>query len=101
VPAGWALDDPRVQALAGRHPADLPAAQLAVTIGGCFLLSEDRDLCDIPHLGFSAWLKVTHAAANQTEVKAIYVTASIPVNVAEATAGAAYRRIAAASTGTK
>lgn len=101
VPAGWALDDPRVQAVAGRHPADLPAAQLAVTIGGCFLLSEDRDLCDIPHLGFSAWLKVTHAAANETEVEAIYVTASIPLDVAQATAGAAYRRIAATSTGTK
>jgi hypothetical protein len=100
VPPGWALDDPRVQAVAGRHPMDLPAAQLAVTIGGCFLLSEDRDLCDIPHLGFSAWLKVTHAAANETEVEALYVTASIPLDVVEATAGAACRRIAAASTGT-
>jgi hypothetical protein len=101
VPARWALSDPRVQALAGRHPADLPAAQLAVTIGGCFLLSEDRDLTDIPQLGVSAWLKVTHAAATKTEVEAIYVTASIPFNVVEATAGAACRRIAAASTGTR
>jgi hypothetical protein len=96
VPQGWALGDPRVQALAGRHPADLPAAQLAVTIGGCFLLSEDRDLCDIPGLGFSAWLNVAHAAANQTEVESILVTVSIPFNAMEATAGAAYRRIAAA-----
>lgn len=101
VPSGWALGDPRVQALAGRHPTDLPAAQLAVTIGGCFLLSEDKDLSDIPQLGFSAWLKVTHAAANQTEADAIYVTASIPFNVAEATAGAAYRRIATAPAGAK
>lgn len=101
VPPGWALHDLRVQALAQRHPADLPAAQLAVTIGGCFLLSEDRDLCDIPRLGFSAWLKVTHAAANETEVNAIYVTASVPFNVVEAAASAAYRRIAAASTGAK
>ena len=97
VPRGWALSDPRVRALAGRHPVDLPAAQFAVTIGGCFLLSEDPDLCDIPGLGFSAWLSVTHAAANQTEVDAIYVTASIPFNAMEATAAAAYRRIAAAS----
>jgi hypothetical protein len=101
VPACWALNDPRVQALAGRHPADLPAAQLAVTIGGCFLLSEDRDLTDIPQLGISVWLKVTHAVANKTEVEAIYVTASIPFSIAEATAGPAYRRIAAASTGTR
>jgi hypothetical protein len=101
VPPGWALNDPRVQALAGRHPADLPAAQLAVTIGGCFLLSEDRDLTDIPQLGFSAWLGITHASANETEVEAIYVTASIPLNIVEETAGAAYRRIAAASTGTR
>ncbi len=101
VPPGWALDDPRVQALAGRHRTDLPAAQLAVTIGGCFLLSEDKDLTDIPDLGVAAWLKVTHAAANETEVDAIYVTASIPVNVVKETAGAAYRGIAAASTGAK
>jgi hypothetical protein len=101
VPRGWALSDPRVQALADRHPADLPAAQLAVTIGGCFLLSEDPDLCDIPELGFSAWLGVTHAAANQTEVDALSITASIPFNVAEATAGAAYRRIAVASASAK
>ena len=101
VPERWALDDPRVQALAGRHPTDLPAAQLAVTIGGCFLLSEDKDLTDIPQLGFSAWLKVTHAGANETEVEAVYVTASIPFNGVEAAAGAAYRRIAAASTGTQ
>ena len=96
-----ALTDPRVQALARRHLTDLPAAQLAVTIGGCFLLSEDPDLCDIPRLGFSAWLKVTHAAANETEVEAVYVAASIPFNVVEATARAAYRRMAAASAGTK
>jgi hypothetical protein len=101
VPPGWALDDPRVRALAGRHLTDLPAAQLAVTIGGCFLLSEDPDLYKIPNLGFYGWLEVAHAAANQTEVEAIYVTASIPFNVVEATAGAAYRRIAAASTGAK
>jgi predicted nucleic acid-binding protein len=101
VPPGWAIKDPRVRTLAGRHPADLPAAQLAVTIGECFLLSEDRDLTDIPQLGFSAWLEVTHASANETEIEAIYVTASIPFNAAEAAAGAAYRRIAAASTGGK
>ena len=101
VPPGWALSDPRVQALAGRHPVDLPAAQLAVTIGGCFLLSEDPDLCDIPQLGFSAWLEVTHAAANETEVEAFYVTASVPFDIVEATVGAAYRRIAAASAATK
>lgn len=100
-PPDWALNDPRVQALARRHPTDLPAAQLAFTVGGCFLLSEDPDLCDIPQLGFFAWLKVTHAAANQTEAETIFVTASIPFNVVEATAGAAYRRIAVASTGTK
>ncbi len=101
VPPGWALTDPRVQALAQRHPTDLPAAQLAVTIGGCFLLSEDRDLYDIPQLGFSAWLNVTHAAANETEAQTIFVTASIPFHAAEVTAGAAYRGIATASMGTK
>jgi hypothetical protein len=89
VSSGWALNDPRVQALAGRHPADLPAAQLAVTIGGCFLLSEDRDLTVVPQLGFSAWLEITHASANETEVEAIYVTASIPFNIVEEAAGAA------------
>src|SRR5260370_29076030 len=71
------------------------------TIGGCFLLSEDSDLCDIPQLGFSAWPEVTHAAANETEIEAFYVTASVPFDIVEATAGGAYRRIAAASAGTK
>jgi hypothetical protein len=99
VPAGWALNDPRVKALAGRHPTDLPTAQLAVTIGGCFLLSEDPDLCGIPQLGFSAWLKVTHAAANEIEAQAIFGTVSIPLDVLDVAAGAAYRRIAAASFG--
>lgn len=101
VPPDWALSDPRVQALAGRHPTDLPTAQLAVTIGGCFVLSEDRDLCDIDQLGVSGWLKVTHAAATETEVETIFVAASIPFNVVEVTAGPAYRRITMASTGTK
>jgi hypothetical protein len=90
-----------VQALAGRHLTDLPTAQLAVTIGGCFVLSEDRDLYDIDQLGVSGWLKVTHAAANETEVETIVVAASIPFSVVEAAAGPAYRRVAMASRGTK
>jgi hypothetical protein len=97
VPEDWSLGDPRVQAVAQRHPPDLPAAQLAVTIGGCLLLSEDRDLTDTPNLGFAAWLDVAHAAANEVEMNSIYVTASIPLNVAEATIEIVSRRIAAAS----
>jgi hypothetical protein len=96
VPPDWALGDPRVQALALRHPADLPAAQLAVTIG-CLLLSEDPDLTDTPGLGFSAWLQVTHAAANEVEYARIEFAARIPVNVAGETIGAVSRRVAAAS----
>ena len=101
VPPDWSLTDPRVQAVAQRHPVDLPAAQLAVTIGGCFLLSEDADLTDPPNLGFAAWLDVAHAAANEVEMRSIYVGVSIPANVAEATIGAISRRIAAASPGVK
>jgi len=101
VPPDWGSRDPRVQALAKRHPVDLPIAQLAVTIGGCFLLAEDPDLCDIPGLGFSAWLQVTHAAANEIEVESYAVAVSIPINFAELTTGAASRRIMAVSPGTK
>jgi hypothetical protein len=101
VPSDWSLSDPRVQALAQRHRVDLPAAQLAVTIGGCFLLSEDPDLCDIPGLGVSAWLQVTHAAANEIEVESYAFVARIPVNVAELTIEGAYRRITAASPATQ
>jgi hypothetical protein len=95
VPAGWALGDPRVRAVAQRHPVDLPTAQIAVTIGGCFLLTEDRDLSDPPGLGFSAWLKLTHAAANEIEYASVEMTASIPLNAATAAIGALSRRVAA------
>jgi hypothetical protein len=101
VPADWGFSDSRVQALAKRHPVDLPTAQLAVTIGGCFLLAEDPDLCDIPGLGFSAWLQVTHAAANEIEVDSFAFAVNIPLNFAELAGGAASRRIAAASPGAK
>ena len=96
VPPAWALGDQRVQAVAQRHPVDLPAAQLAVTIGGCFLLTEDHDLSDPPGLGFSAWLQVAHAAASEVEYTSIEVTASIPLNVAEEAIRAVSRRVAAA-----
>jgi hypothetical protein len=51
VPPHWVAGDPRVEALAKRHPADLPTARLAVALGYCFLLAEDPDLCDQPGLG--------------------------------------------------
>jgi len=95
VPPGWGDGDPRVAAVAARHPVDLPTARLAVALGTCFLLSEDPDLCDPPGLGFAAWLQVTHAAANETEVETIFVGARIPVNVTTAAVQAASRRIAA------
>src|ERR1700735_2748178 len=97
VPPDWGGNDPRVLAVAERHPADAPAARLAVALGYCFLLAEDPDLCDTPGLGFAAWLQVTHAAANETEVASIYVGVSIPVNAAEQAIAAVSRRIAAAS----
>jgi hypothetical protein len=101
VPPDWALGDPRVQALALRHPVDLPAAQLAVTIGGCFLLSEDHDLTDTPGLGVAAWLQVAHAAANEVEYTTVEFAARIPLNVTGKTIAAVSRRVAAASTGGK
>jgi hypothetical protein len=97
VSPDWALCDPRVQAVAQRHPVDLPTAQLAVTIGGCFLLTEDPDLSDTPSLGFSAWLQVAHAAASEVEYASIQMTASIPLAAAEEAIGAVSRRVAAAS----
>jgi hypothetical protein len=97
VPPDWGGSDPRVQAVAGRHPADLPTARLAVALGYCFLLTEDPDLCDPPGLGFSAWLQVTHATANETEVESIYFSARIPVVAADEAIRAASRRIAVAS----
>ena len=101
VPADWGDSDPRVEAVAARHPADLPAARLAVALGTCFLLSEDPDLCDPPGLGFAAWLEVAHAAANETEVATIYFGASIPVNITGEAVRAASRRIAAAAPAAK
>ena len=101
VPADWGAGDPRVEAVAARHPADLPTARLAVALGTCFLLSEDRDLCDPPGLGFAAWLQVAHAAANETEVETIVFGASIPVNVTGEVVQAASSRIAAASPAAK
>ena len=95
-PRAGATGDPRVEAVAARHPADSPTARLAVALGTCFLLSEDPDLCDPPGLGFAAWLQVAHAAANETEVETIFVGARIPVNVTAAAVQAASRRIAAA-----
>jgi hypothetical protein len=97
VPGDWGDGDSRVQAVAQRHPADLPTARLAVALGHCFLLAEDPDLCDTPGLGVSAWLKVTHATANGTEVDTIYVGLNIPVTATQELVGAASRRIAAAS----
>lgn len=97
VPPDWAAGDPRVEAVVRRHPVDAPAARLAVTLGYSFLLSEDPDLCDVPGLGFSAWLQITHAAANGTEVDALFVAVNIPVNAAGEVARLVARRIGAAS----
>jgi hypothetical protein len=97
VPPDWGAGDPRVEAVVRRHPVDAPAARLAVTLGYSFLLSEDPDLCDVPGLGFSAWLQITHAAANGTEIDALYVAVNIPVNAAGEVIRLAARRIGAAS----
>ena len=72
-----------------------------MTIGGCFLLTEDHDLSDPPGLGVSAWLQVAHAAASEVEYASIEMTARIPLNVAGETIGAVSRRVAAASPGGK
>jgi hypothetical protein len=55
VPPDWGEGDPRVAAVAARHPVDLPSARLAVALGVCFLLSEDKDLCDPAGLGVEAY----------------------------------------------
>ncbi len=96
VPADWGEGDSRVAAVAARHPADLPAARLAVALGVCFLLSEDKDLCDPAGLGVGAWLQVAHAAANETEMETIYFGFSVPVTAVSETARVVSRRIAAA-----
>ena len=101
VPPTWGDGDPRVEAVAGRHAADAPTARLAVALGYSFLLSEDPDLCDQPQLGFKAWLQVTHAAANETEVEAICLGVSIPVSAAGEAISAASRRIASSSPAAK
>lgn len=97
VPPDWGEGDPRIVAVAARHPVDLPAARLAVALGVCFLLSEDKDLCDPAGLGVGAWLQVAHAAANETEMETIYFGFSVPVTAVSETARVVSRRIAAAS----
>jgi hypothetical protein len=97
VPPDWAAGGPRVEAVVRRHPVDAPPARLALTLGYSFLLTEDPDLCDVPGLGFSAWLQITHAAANGIEVDTLYVAVNIPVNAAGEAIRFAARRIGAAS----
>ena len=101
VPGDWGDGDPRVEAVVQRHAVDAPTARLAVALGYSFLMAEDPDLCDQPHLGFSAWLQVAHAAANETEVEMIGLGVSIPVSAAGEAIGAASRRIAASSPAAK
>jgi len=97
VPPNWGDGDPRVEAVVNRHATDAPTARLAVALGYSFLLSEDPDLCDQPELGFSAWLQVTHAAANASEVDTIALGVSIPVSAAGEAIGAVSRRVASSS----
>jgi hypothetical protein len=101
VPPDWGAGDPRVEAVAARHPVDAPTARLAVGLGYSFLLSEDPDLCDQPRLGFKAWLAVTHAAATATEMDTLAVSVSVPLNVAGEVIGVVSRRIAVSSTTAK
>jgi hypothetical protein len=101
VPEDWGNGDPRVEAVEQRHAVDAPTARLAVALGYSFLLAEDPDLCAQAQLGFSAWLQVAHAAANETEVEMIGLGVSIPVSAAGEAIGAASRRIAASSPAAK
>ncbi|MFG1849652.1 PIN domain-containing protein [Micromonospora carbonacea] len=77
VPDDWARNDPRVAAVDCRHPTDTPFAQLAVTVGPSWVLTEDPDLI-ANELGRYDRLPMLHAAANDAEVSMLERTIAVP-----------------------
>lgn len=104
VPASWGGEDPRVKAVANRHPVDLPTAQLAAALAPCHGLIEDPDLADngfgcrpgIPKQSQSAWLQLAHGSANQAEMdlagSVVYLPSTLTLELARG-AGRAFRRL--------
>jgi hypothetical protein len=74
VPPSWGQGDPRVQAILRRHPADAPLAQLATTLGPCWLLAEDHDLVDTVG-ATEKWILLSHAFANNSAYEENMTTA--------------------------
>jgi hypothetical protein len=85
VPDSWGADDPRVEAVAGRHRldapvdkfSDAPTARLALALADCYVISRDRDLTD-HSFGHLEHLDLMHAAANEGEMQYVGQMAGIP-----------------------
>ncbi|MGC5322694.1 hypothetical protein ACPXB5_28645 [Micromonospora arida] len=77
VPDDWARNDFRVAAVDCRHSVDTPLAQLAVTVGPSWVLTEDPDLI-ANELGRYDRLPMLHAAANDAEVGLLERTIAVP-----------------------
>lgn len=77
VPDDWARNDSRVAAVDCRHSTDTPFAQLAVTVGPSWVLTEDPDLI-ANELGRYDRLPMLHAAANDAEVDLLKRAIAVP-----------------------
>jgi hypothetical protein len=82
VPTSWGADDRNVQAVADRHPADVPTARLAFALFPSYVLAKDNDLTD-NFFGKHDHLPLLLAAANEGEVNYVNQAATVPVVVGE------------------
>ncbi len=87
VPPSWGRNDPRMQTILTRHPADAAVARLATVLGQCWLLAEDHDLVDTVG-ATEKWIPLAHAFANNSAYEE-NMTAAMMSSLAVAEIGSA------------